>query len=102
MAIGLLGFGGFAAAGGLNSAVRDSSGEPLLAQVTTVERLVTLRETGRVVTTPIRIVRTIPGRGSTSYETQVRLNTVTMPGDTEVVIRRDVRTVPVVGQVTGR
>ena len=98
-AIGLLGFGGYAAAGGLDSAVTASSSEPLLAQVTTVERLVTLRETGRVVTKPIRIVRTIPGRGSTAYETQVRLNTVTLPGRTDVVIRRDVRTVPVVQQV---
>ncbi len=99
VAISLLGFGGYAAAGGLNSTVTASSSEPLLAQVTTVERLVTLRETGRVVTRPIRIVRTIPGRGSTSYETQVRLNTVTTPGNTAVVIRRDVRTVPVVQQV---
>ena len=99
VAISLLGFGGYAAAGGLDSAVTASSSEPLFAQVTTVERLVTLRETGRVVTKPIRIVRTISGQGSTSYETQVRLDTVTMPGSTNVVIRRDVRTVPVVQQV---
>jgi hypothetical protein len=98
-AISLLGFGGYAAAGGLNSAVIASSSEPLLAQVMTVERFVTLRESGRVVTKPIRVVRTVPGRGSTSYETQVRLATVTMPGNAEVVVRRDVETVPVIRRV---
>ena len=98
VAIGALGLGGYATAGGLDSADTASSSEPVWGEVTTVERFVTLRERGRVVTKPIRIVRTIPGRGSTSYETQVRLDTVTLPGN-RVVIRREARIVPVVRQV---
>ena len=97
--VSLLGFGGYAAAGGLNTAVTATSSEPLSAQVTTVEKVLTIREGGRVVTRPVRVVRTIPGLGSTSFSTQVLLNTVTTPGDTYVVTQRDVRTVPVVRRV---
>ena len=82
VAISLLGFGGYAAAGGLNTAVAEGSSEPLSPQVTTVEKVLTIRESGRVVTRPVRVVRTIPGRGSTSFSTQVLLDTVTTPGGT--------------------
>lgn len=99
VAISLLGFGGYAAAGGLDTAVAEGSSEPLLPQVTTVEKVLTIRESGRVVTRPVRVVRTIPGRGSTSFSTQVLLDTVTTPGGTYVVTQRDVETVPVVRRV---
>ena len=97
--ISLLGFGGYAAAGGLSTAVTATLSEPFSAQVTTVEKVLTIREGGRVVTRPVRVVRTIPGIGSTSFATQVLLNTVTTPGSTYVVTERDVRTVPVVRRV---
>lgn len=87
IAIGMLGIGGFAAAGGLDGAVTTSSSEPLSDQVTTVERLVTLRESGEVVTKPVRVVRTIAGRGNTVHETQVLQEIVTRPGS--------IRSVPV-------
>jgi hypothetical protein len=99
VAVSLLGFGGYAAAGGLDTAVAEGSSEPLSPQVTTVEKVLTIRESGRVVTRPVRVVRTIPGRGSTSFSTQVLLNTVTTPGGTYVVTQRDVETVPVVRRV---
>lgn len=82
IAISMLGIGGFAAAGGLDGAVTTSSSEPFSAQVTTVERLVTLRENGGVVTKPVRVVRTIAGQGSTA-----------------VVTERDVRSVPVLSRL---
>ena len=99
VAISLLGFGGYAAAGGLDTAVAETSSEPLSPDVTTIEKVLTIRESGRVVTRPVRIVRTIPGRGSTSFSTQVLLDTVTTPGGTYVVTQRDVETVPVVRRV---
>jgi len=99
VAMSLLGFGGYAAAGGLDTTVAEGSSEPLSPQVTTVEKVLTIRESGRVVTRPVRVVRTIPGRGSTSFSTQVLLDTVTTPGGTYVVTQRDVETVPVVRRV---
>lgn len=99
VAISLLGFGGYAAAGGLDTAVAEGSSESLSPQVTTVEKVLTIRESGRVVTRPVRVVRTIPGQGSTSFSTQVLLNTLTTPGRSYVVTQRDVRTVPVIRRV---
>ena len=87
VAISVLAVGGYVAAGPVNA----SASEPLPARAETVERLVTFREKGRVVTKPVRIVRTIAVRGNTAYETQVLVNTVTMPGQ--------VRTVPVVRRI---
>ena len=97
--VSLLGFGGYAAAGGLDTAVAEGSSESLSPQVTTVEKVLTIRESGRVVTRPVRVVRTIPGQGSTSFSTQVLLNTLTTPGRSYVVTQRDVRTVPVIRRV---
>ena len=97
--VSLLGFGGYAAAGGLDTAVAEGSSESLSPQVTTVEKVLTIRESGRVVTRPVRVVRTIPGEGSTSFSTQVLLNTLTTPGRSYVVTQRDVRTVPVIRRV---
>ena len=99
VAVSLLGFGGYAAAGGLDTAVAEGSSESLSPQVTTVEKVLTIRESGRVVTRPVRVVRTIPGQGSTSFSTQVLLNTLTTPGRSYVVTQRDVRTVPVIRRV---
>ena len=94
VAISLLGFGGYAAAGGLDTAVAEGSSESLSPQVTTVEKVLTIRESGRVVTSPVRVVRTIPGQGSTSFSTQVLLNTLTTPGRSYVVTQRDVEPFP--------
>ena len=99
VAISLLGFGGYAAAGGLDTAVTAGTSESFAAELTTVEKVLTIRERGRVVTRPVRVVRTIPGRGSTSFSTQVLLDTVTTPGNTYVVTQRDVETVPVIRRV---
>lgn len=84
VAVCLLGVGGYVVAGPVDA----TASEPTDAQVSTLERLVTFRERGRVVTRPIRIVRTVAVRGDTAYETRVLVSTVTMAGE--------VRTVPVV------
>ena len=87
VAISLLAVGGYVVAGPINA----SASDPMQSQESTVERLVTFREGGRVVTKPVRIVRAVAVRGNTAYETQRLVNTVTMAGK--------VRTVPVVQRV---
>lgn len=87
VAISLLAVGGYVVAGPVNA----SASDPLQGHASTMERLVTFREGGRVVTKPVRIVRTVAVRGDTAYETQRLVNTVTMAGK--------VRTVPVVQRV---
>ena len=84
IAISLLGIGGFAAAGGLDGAVTASSSEPFSAQVTTVERLVTLRVNGvgstQVVTA--RNVRSAPAFSTIVITRDGRVETVVRPGTT--------------------
>jgi hypothetical protein len=87
VAISLLAVGGYVASGPVDA----SASEPFQARASTVERLVTFRERGRMVTKPIRIVRTVAVRWETAYETQRLVNTVTMAGK--------VRTVPVMQRV---
>ena len=84
VAISLLAVGGYVVAGPVNA----SASDPLQGRASTVQRLVTFREGGRVVTKPVRIVRTVAVRGETAYETQRLVHTVTTAGK--------VRTVPVV------
>lgn len=54
----------------------------------------TVKGTQHIVTQPVRTVRRVVRQGVTNFVTDVSLSTLTMPGQTRVFTRLDVRTVP--------
>ena len=93
----LLLIGGYFGASSINSVAASPEDE---VYVRTVERQITVRRGGEVVTKPVRVVRvrTVTGGGGAAAVTQTQTlrKTVTSPGSTVVVTERDVETVPVI------
>jgi hypothetical protein len=96
--VGLLLVGGFFASGHLTSAkAADSSGSKSYVLETTVRKVVTVREHGKVVVkrVPIVVRRTVV-QASTDFQTVVDTQVVTTPGGVRYVEKKVVRYVPVV------
>jgi hypothetical protein len=96
--VGLLLVGGFFASGHLTSAkAAGSSGADSYILETTVRKVVTVREHGKVVVkrVPVVVRRTVV-RASTDYQTVVNTQVVTTPGGVRYVQKKVLRYVPVV------
>lgn len=89
----LLGGVGFAVAWVTDDAVDAAAPEESQEAVVSV---VTVKGTQHIVTQPVRTVRRVVRKGVTNVVTDVSLSTLTLPGETRVFTRRDVRTVPLV------
>jgi hypothetical protein len=88
--------GGVLAADRLSQASAGVSPTSQFTFLTTVQREVTVRENDRTVVRGIPIVRRVVVRPQTVYETRVRTNILTEPGDVRVVTKPVTRHVPTV------
>lgn len=90
--------GGYFAASGLTAASAADTGSSYVLE-TTVQKIVTVREHGRVVVkrVPVVVRRSIV-KNHTSYDTVVDTKVVTTPGGTRYVTRKVLHYVPVVHQ----
>lgn len=86
--------GGYFASGSLTGGAKAAS--PYVLE-TTITKVMTVKDHGRTVVkrVPVSVTRTVVG-SSTAHDTVVETRVVTKPGGARVVIRKVVRTVPVV------